>query len=133
MSILSDEELASMRATVDTTLTDSCTIGTRSAPSFNSGTGQYAASSITPVYTGPCRIGVAAALGSDAEAGGEAFRLLVYKIRLPWDTEDIAVGHILAITASNDPALEGRELQVTDVRGMTDPLSRSLMAEEADG
>lgn len=122
-----------MRATVDSTLTDTITIADRAAPSFNTGTGTYDATTDAPVYSGPCRVGIAAALGSDAEAGGEAFRLLVYKIRLPWDTEGITVGQVATITASNDPHLVDRELRVTDVRGMTDPLSRWIMAEEADG
>lgn len=122
-----------MRATVDSTLTDTCTIHDPANAVFNPQTGDYTNIGGPAVYDGACRFGVADSTDQRAEAGGESVRLRVYKVRLPWDTTGIQVDQIITPTASNDPHLEGRKLQVTDVRGLTDPLSRSVMVEEILG
>lgn len=130
MSIFSDEQLASMRATVDSTLTDTCTIGELGATTFDPDTGTYAEGAETAVYSGACRIGMTQGSDRVVEVGGEPVSLRTYNVRLPWDTEGIEVDHVLTVTASNDPHLQGRRMRVIDVRGMTDPLSRSTTVED---
>lgn len=133
MSIFPTEQLTAMRATVDSTLTDACTIGTPGADTFNTTTGIYSHGAEVAVYAGPCRFGPTEGTDRVAEVGGEAVSLRTYKVRLPWDTEGVAVEQILVATASNDPHLVDREFRVIDVRGLTDPLSRSITVEDRLG
>lgn len=130
MSIFPAEQLASMRATVDSTLTDACTIAGQSEPAFDPDTGTYTDTPGDSVYSGPCRLGPTEGSDRVVEVGGEPVSLRTYKLRLPWGTEDIAVDQIVTFTTSNDPHLVGRRFRVIDVRGLTDVLSRSTTVEE---
>lgn len=131
MSVFSAEQLDSMRATVTSTLTDSCTIAAAKATSFSAG--DYTTTPGAQVYSGACRFG---ALDTDdrvVEAGGEAVSLRTYRLHLPWDTTGIEPNQIVSATTSNDPHIEGARFRVLDVRGMTDPVGRSVIIEEVLG
>lgn len=126
--MLSADQLDSMRSTVEDTYVDACTIRAATAHVFDRNTGTYTDTAGSSVYSGACRF---APLGSRTIAvGEEPLTLHQYRVRLPWDTTGVEVDHLVTVDVSNDPHLDGRVLRVIDVQGMTDPLGRSVIAED---
>lgn len=68
----------------------------------------------TEVYTGPMRLqwGKRAAF---VPAGAELLPVGSYVGAVPWDVTGFAVGDVVTITASDDPAAVGRRFTITDV------------------
>jgi hypothetical protein len=124
-------ELAAMRATVSAALPDSCTIGARGEPTFDTTTGTYTEGAVVAVYTGPCRVRVSGMRGDlVVQAGDEPVTLRTYDATLPWDATGVAVDHILTVTASADPELVGRSMRVRDVQYGSWDLGRRLTLED---
>lgn len=127
--MLTAGELASMRATAEETFVDSCTINEPDGPPvFDPTTGEYTETTGAQAYSGPCAI---APTGGErvVEVGGEVVTLRTYTVRLPWDSTDIAVDHLVHWTAA-DPGMDGKSLRVMDVQGRTTPIERVLIAED---
>ena len=66
------------------------------------------------VYTGPLRLQRAGG-GGFVQAGAETLPVGVYVAAVPWDVTGITVGDVVTITASDDPAADGRRFTITDV------------------
>lgn len=66
------------------------------------------------VYTGPLRLQHASG-GRFVQAGAETLPVAAYVAAVPWDVTGITVGDVVTITASDDPAADGRRFTITDV------------------
>lgn len=120
-----------MRATTETTFTDSCVINQPAAdPTFDADTGGYSTDAAgAQVYSGPCAI--APTQGSDRVVlvADEPVTLRTFVLRLPWDATGLAVDQIATLT-TDDPHMTGRTVRVIDVQGRTTDLERILITED---
>ena len=66
------------------------------------------------VYTGPLRLQRAGG-GGFVTAGAETLPVGVYVAAVPWDVTGITVGDVVTVTASDDPAADGRRFTITGV------------------
>ena len=66
------------------------------------------------VYTGPLRLQRAGGAGF-VSAGAESLPVAACVAAVPWDVIGIAVGDVVTITDSDDPAAVGRRFTITDV------------------
>lgn len=109
------EQLASMRATCDLVLDETCTVDRAAAqPVFNNDTGEYTAPT-TEVYAGACKIRLAPRVGQDLHTGETELRRSEFNGHFPADT-DVAIDDIVTVTSSGtDDALVGRTLRVIDI------------------
>jgi hypothetical protein len=127
--MITADQLASMRATVSSSLPDTCTIGPRGTRTFNPTTGTYSDVAGTPVYSGPCRIRPQPRADIVVQAGEEPVTLDTYDLTLPWDATGVEVDHIWTGVTSSDPDLVGRQMRVTDVRAGSWQLGRRVVLE----
>lgn len=134
--MLTDSELASIRDTHDQALPDTCTITRAAGPgTFDESTGQYASvPAPTAVYSGACRVGMAAVSGSRGlDFGEEPVTIRMYVVTLPASEDDVQVDDIVTITDSADTQLEGKVLRVADVRAWSFGITRRLVCQENAG
>ena len=66
------------------------------------------------VYTGPLRLQRASSAGF-VSAGAETLPVAAYVAAVPWDVTGITVGDVVTVTASDDPAADGRRFTITGV------------------
>ena len=66
------------------------------------------------IYTGPLRLQRASSAGF-VQAGAETLPVAAYVAAVAWDVTGIAVGDVVTVTASDDPAADGRRFTITDV------------------
>ena len=67
------------------------------------------------VYTGPLRLQRTSRTSGLAPAGAETLPVATYVAAVPWDVTGISVGDVVTVTASDDPAADGRRFTITDV------------------
>jgi len=121
-----------LQSEAESRMTDTCTIRRPGAPTFNSTTGAYTASSTT-VYTGKCRVRTRS-LGflreRAAESGEEQTVLWRYMVSVPVSVTDLTVLDEITIDTSTDPALVGVLMRVRVVSLVTDATARKMDCEE---
>lgn len=118
----------------ETAMNDECQILDESdEQTFNEETGEYEAADPTLVYEGRCRVipVVSNARDRNIEEVGEALLTVTgYTVHLPREVEGIHEGHIIVLTTSLDPALDGRRLRVSDVVLATHEPTRRVLAQD---
>lgn len=67
------------------------------------------------IYTGPLRLQRASRASGFTPAGAETLPVAAYVAAVPWDVTGITVGDVVTVTASDDPAADGRRFTITDV------------------
>ena len=67
------------------------------------------------IYGGPLRLQRATRASGFTPAGAETLPVATYVAAVPWDVTGIAVGDVVTVTASDDPAAAGRRFTITDV------------------
>lgn len=83
---------------------------------LNTSTMKYDAAITTSIYVGPAHISPVAFRRDRQEIGGEgSIRIRQYRAILPWDSGDIRLDDVLTVDFSDDPNLNGRSFDVTDV------------------
>ena len=99
-------------------------------PVFDPDTGLYTDPPPTTIYTGPCDVH---AVGRDevVEYGEAPHSLRQYDIKLNGMDAIVWVGDDATFTTDRDPALNGRTMQVVDVKKRARPTNRWIVCEEA--
>ena len=133
------DQLASARAAVETTLTDTCTItndpGGFYNDTFNPADGSLTPSALTTIYSGPCSVRtLARGPGASVELtedGDQIVGRITYRITLPhFGTEAVAPGQLLTLNSSDDSSLVGKDMTVRHVvEGPWEP-SRRIVCED---
>lgn len=83
---------------------------------LNPTTNVYDAQDILAIYTGPSIISPVAFRRDRQEIGGQgSIRIRQYRAIVPWDAGDIHLDDVYKIDFSDDPAMNGRSFDVTDV------------------
>jgi hypothetical protein len=119
------------RAFAESLMTSTCSIAPRGAtPVTDEDTGEVTFPDGVAVYTGKCRVRPAEVVGTDTAAGGAELRAFDYLVSVPFAVADVRKGHRLTITASLDPALVGRMLEVQDVHAGDHISARRLLCSE---
>lgn len=119
------------RRMAESMMTSTCSIappGTE--PVTDDETGEVTFPSGDAVYTGKCRVRPAEAVGSDVAAGGAELRAFDFLVSVPFAVADVLKGYRLTVTASPDPALVGRLLEVEDVHAGDHITARRLLCSE---
>ena len=125
-------------AVVDQATTDAnCTVtvgpAAGGAPVFNPTLGYSEVPAGTPVYTGPAVIMAVSATDRRQTVAEDEVASLVYDVTLLGDaTGAITIDHVVKVTASDDPALTGRTLSVSEVERGSRRFSRVLLATLTD-
>lgn len=127
--MISDAELAQMRATSETALPDTCTITGGSTGTFDPATGEYTTTATT-TYNGPCRIRQYGNAQDNVVLVGDLDAVLArYVVTLPASATGIAVNQVLTITASDDADLVGRSFNVAHVPTQSWLIDRRILIE----
>lgn len=100
---------------------DACTI-TRYSVTESAG---ELSESATQLYSGVCL--VRPLRGADVEVAGQEMDIHMYRVLVPYDTDGIRPGDVVAITDSSDGDLDGSKLVVDDVRASSTSVARRLM------
>lgn len=109
---------ASHQPVTDGTRTADCTVSAPAAPApgtMDPTTGKYPTSTQTPHYTGSCRVQALTTTSRLADAGERTSTIAGYLVTVPITVAAAVIGHIVKVTNSGDPALDGHTLTVTDV------------------
>ena len=69
----------------------------------------------TQVYSGPVRVQRKPNAAMWTPAGAETIPVAGYVAAVPWHVVGFRVGDVLTVTASDDPAAEGRRFTIVDV------------------
>ena len=84
--------------------------------SLNTATGKYDQPSTTTIYAGPAHISPVTYRRDRQELGGqEAIRIRQYRGIVPWDAGDIHIDDYIVVNFSQDPDVEGKLFDITDV------------------
>lgn len=119
--MLTADEIASMRTTVESALPDTCSITRRSvvagAGTLNTATGELAGPSATVLWSGSCRVRSRAATARDVTVGDAHAVLGQYVATLPVDADGFDVDDYLTVTAATAAVeLVGVPLQILEVQ-----------------
>jgi hypothetical protein len=115
--LLTDLELAGIRADVAGFFVDTCTI-TRVTEegALNHATAQFAAPTTITVYSGACSIyPIESRRDRFDEFGQGLVYTRQYRVVLPWTEDDVQIRDDFVATVSDDPQLIGRPMEVRDV------------------
>ena len=83
---------------------------------FNESTGVFDTPTTSVIYTGPAHVSPVTYRRDRQEiGGGEAVRIRQYRAIVPWDSGDIHLGDIFLVNFTEDPELDGRSFDVSDV------------------
>ncbi len=83
---------------------------------LNTSTMKYDSPITTSIYSGPAHVSPVAFRRDRQEIGGEgSIRIRQYRAILPWDSGDIHLDDIFTVDFSDDPNLNGRSFDITDV------------------
>lgn len=83
---------------------------------INPDTGRYDSPTIDTIYSGAAHISpVTYRRDRQETAGEEAVRIRQYRMVLPWDSGDIHLKDFTVVVMSQDPEMEGRIFDVSDV------------------
>lgn len=128
MSLASDS-LQLFRGQWTSRLIDTCVVKTASGPPvFDPNTGQYTPA-FTELYDGPCLVRPAAA--GEATFGEARVATFEYTVFIPYTIEGIEPGHLVDVTSTHDPELDGRQLVVDNVSRDSYVTIRRLACTEA--
>lgn len=109
-SILAAGRVAALQVMLDT-----CLIERLGERVWNNATGDYTRTTTT-IYTGQCRVKGSPGGGSDIDFAEHPTTLHTYTVSLPWDAEaEIKREDRFQVTASDDPWLVGRAMEVVDI------------------
>jgi len=130
--MLTDAEIDSMRATVESALTDECSITRRTAGVLDPDTGAYTVTTPVPLWSGPCRVRSRVAAARDVQVGDAHTTVGQYYVTLPVDAEGFDIDDYLVVTRSaTSVELIGVPMQILDVQLGTWDLGRRLVAQTA--
>ncbi len=83
---------------------------------LNPVTKKYDSPSVTSIYAGPAHISPVTYRRDRQElGGGEAIRIRQYRGLVPWDVGDIHIDDFLTVNFCEDPDVEGRTFDITDI------------------
>lgn len=137
MTMLTADDLAAMRDTVNAALPDTCTITGEDPeagpPELDTDTGLYAASEPLTLYSGACRLrrgatGVTA--GDDRDQGGAVKYVEQWLLTLPAEAAVVAVGSVVSIDSGSDPTISVRRFRIVLIPPGSWLLSRQVIIEE---
>lgn len=133
MTMLTDDDLAGMRATSAAALPAVCTITSEVGNgAINTTTGLYASATPTVVHAGlACRVRPQSA-GKDDQVGGLHETLGRYVGTVPFDAAGIEVDMMLTVTTGTDSELVGRPLRIVDVSWSEWRIDRRLVLEDLE-
>ena len=123
------------RRAAEALMVDACTV-TRPAGAAgqDESTGRRTAAAAATVYAGVCRVQLPDVDPNRSDAGERTWTVERSTISLPISVLTVAVGDVIAITASAlDPALVGRRYRVTGVAAKTHLTARRLSCERVAG
>lgn len=130
--MLTTAEIASMRTTVESALTDTASIVRRTAGTLNTATGDVTVTAPAALWTGPCRVRSRASASRDVQIGDAHAQIGQYVATLPVDADGFDVGDYLTVTASAAGVdLVGVPMQIIDIQLGTWDLGRRLMLQSA--
>lgn len=118
------------RPTATGTMTAECVITRRNPAGTTDADGTWTPSGPTTVYTGPCRVQVMTTQQQVIVVGETQETRRRYLVTVRFDTAELHVHDLVAITASVDAGLVGRELQVTEVGYGSEQWERDLTCDE---
>lgn len=134
--MLTDTQLAAMRATAESTMTATCAIRTdpegTGDDTLDQNTGQLTRPVGEPstIYTGKCRVAPEWQGQTDSE-GRRIYTERNYSASIPWNAATPQVGSAFVVTASpNDPALVNRDMRVMTVEARTFAIERRMRLED---
>jgi hypothetical protein len=121
------------RPTATDAQTSECTI---SRSSNGGGTtdpdGTWHPPTATEVYTGPCRVVPNPERERLLVVGDQQVTRRRYQVAIRYDTPEIEIDDLIAITAADDTGLIGRKLRVVDVTYSSNQWQRDLIADEVE-
>lgn len=97
---------------------------------LNESTGLYETTAGTTVYSGRCRLESTSGSSDPTSRDDRPFAEVVYTLLLPWDADGFAVGQVVAITSSDDPAIADHTWRVSRVVTKTFRTHQELSLEE---
>lgn len=129
--MISEEELAQLRADQTLYLPDVCSITREdSTPTFDENTGTYTSDDSTTLYTGACRVAPMDIQQRNVEFGETSRDLLLYIATLPYSAPEVRKDDSFTVTSSADEQLEGRALEVHSVIVTSLQTARRLVLQE---
>lgn len=96
--------IARARPALTASMLDTCTIRRPATTGdLNEITGLYETTAGTLIYSGACRLDVSPGGSDPASRDDQTITTTTYTLLTPYDTEEVQVGDVVAITASDDP------------------------------
>ena len=129
--MLTADEIAGMRTTVDSALPDTATITRRVTPTgtLDPGTGELTVAASTALWSGQCRVR-SRVRHMHVEVGDAHAALGLYDVTVPADATGFAVDDFVTVTASTTSTdLIGAPLQILDIQLGTWDLGRRLVVQ----
>jgi len=94
---------------------------------LNTSTGKYDNPNTKVIYTGPAHVSPVTYRRDRQEIGGmEAVRIRQYRAVVPWDAGDIWIDDRLTVNFTEDPDMEGRTFDISDVLYESELAARRL-------
>ena len=130
--LLTDLELAGIRADVAGIFEDECEITRETSPgTLNHATAQYDSPTVVAVYSGECSIyPIESRRDRFDEFGQGLVYTRQYRVVLPYTVDNVQIRDEFVITASDDPQLIGRPMEVRDVLVSTNVGYRRLTVQD---
>lgn len=130
--MISEDELAQLRADEEELMPDTCTVKRASAtePTLNTTTGRYNVVAPDTIYTGVCRISPLPVQDRAVIFGEKAVDLVAYQASFPHDAPVFRKDDVLEVTVSADPQLVGRHLEVHGYEVKSLQTKRRVLLEE---
>jgi hypothetical protein len=115
--LLTAYELNAIRADVDQIFEDVGMVErVTSKGVLDHDTAEFAGEVRALVYEGPCLVTpIISRRDRFDEVGQGLIFTRQYRVDLPWDEDEVQIRDVFTITASDDPQVVGREMQVRDV------------------
>lgn len=130
--MLTTAEIAAMRTTVESALTDTASIVRRTAGTLNAATGDVTVTPPAALWSGLCRVRSRASASRDVQIGDAHAQIGQYVATLPVDADGFDVGDYLTVTSSATGVdLIGVPMQIIDIQLGTWDLGRRLMLQSA--
>lgn len=94
---------------------------------INPATGKYDNPNISVIYTGPAHVSPVTYRRDRQEiGGGEAVRIRQYRAVVRWDVGNVLIGDLFTVNFSEDPEMEGRTFDISDVLYESELAARRL-------
>ncbi len=123
--------LVAGRRAAETLMVDACVVERKSGTVFDETSMAYT-DAFTPIYTGPCRVQLTAAMtGVGTPVAGERVQVVQRAtVQLPLAVTGVKVDDRVRVTASSDPDLVGNIYRVRSQFAKTHATARRLEVEE---